>query len=168
MRLTRKRPLTAGLLATALALFLLAPCVAAQQRIEQQMTPEQIKATGLDRLTPEQLANLNAWLNGKLELETTKAAESAKKKVEQENRGFASFGSSEPVTGHISGDFRGFGRGRNYTLDNGQVWEQVDDATLAGTRLTSPQVKISPSLVGNSWYMSVEGFNTRAKVRRVK
>jgi hypothetical protein len=156
----------AGLLAAVL--LALSPCVAAQQPIEQQMSPEQFKATGLDQLNPEQLANLNAWLNGKLEVETAKAAETAKKKVVDENRGFATFGTDEPITGHISGDFRGFGKGRRYTLDNGHVWEQVDEATLAGARLSSPQVKISPSVFGNSWYLMVEGFNTRAKVQRVK
>jgi hypothetical protein len=155
-------------LLAAIALLVLAPCVAAQQRIEQQMSPEQFQATGLDRLSPEQLANLNAWLNGRLEIETTRAAETAKKKVVEENRGFATFGSSEPITGHISGDFHGFGKGRRYTLDNGQVWEQVDDASLAGARLSNPLAKISPSIVGNVWYLAIEGFNARAKVQRVK
>jgi len=50
-------------------------------RIEQQMTPEQFRAAGLDRLTPEQLANLNAWLNRTLVVETQKAAAQAKKKA---------------------------------------------------------------------------------------
>ena len=160
-------PIRTRLLAAVIVLAL-APCAAAQQQIEQQMSPEQFKATGLDRLSPEQLANLNAWLNGKLEIETAKAAETAKKRVVEENRGFAMFGSTEPITDRISGDFRGFGKGRTYTLDNGQVWEQVDDARLAGAHLTNPQVKITPTIVGNSWYLAVEGFNTRAKVQRVK
>jgi hypothetical protein len=29
-------------------------------------------------------------------------------------------------------------------------------------------VKIAPSLVGNAWYMQVEGYNKRASVRRMK
>jgi hypothetical protein len=160
-------PIRTRLLA-AVILLALAPCAAAQQQIEQQMSPEQFKATGLDRLSPEQLANLNAWLNGKLEVETAKAAKTAKQEVVKENRGFATFGSSDPITDRISGDFRGFDKGRKYTLDNGQVWEQVDDARLAGAHLTNPQVKITPTIVGNSWYLAVEGFNTRAKVQRVK
>ena len=160
-------PIRTRLLA-AVILLVLAPCTAAQQRIEQQMSPEQFKATGLDRLSAEQLANLNAWLNGKLEIETAKAAETAKQKVVDEHRGFATFGSSDPITDRISGDFRGFGKGRTYTLDNGQVWEQVDDVRLAGARLTNPQVKITPTIIGNSWYLAVEDFNTRAKVQRVK
>ena len=150
-------------------IFALATSAAqAQQPIEQQMTPEQFKATGLDQLSPEQLSNLNAWLNNKLEVETTKAATEAKKKVEDDNRGFFNFGSSEPIVARIAGEFRGFGRGRSYTLDNGQVWQQVDDASLAGVRKTDPSVKITPSLIGNAWYLAIDGYNTRAKVQRTK
>lgn len=159
---TRVRPL-------ALAMMIaVAPAASAQQRIEQQMTPEQFKAAGLDRLTPQELANLNAWLGGKLEVETAKATETAKKKVEEENRGFFNFGSTEPIVGKVAGEFRGFGKGRSYTLDNGQVWQQTDDASLAGVRLDAPAVRITPALVGNVWYLSIEGYNTRAKVQRVK
>ena len=66
------------------------------------------------------------------------------------------------------GYFRGFDSGRSYTLDNGQVWQQTDAASLAGVRLSSPQVKITPSMIGNAWYLQVQGYNTRAKVQRVK
>ncbi|HEY0661132.1 MAG TPA: hypothetical protein VGD21_07425 [Lysobacter sp.] len=162
----RPRSIQAFVLAAVLALA--ATFAHAQPPIEQQMTPEQFKAAGLDQLSPEQLANLNAWLNNKLEVETTKAATEAKKKVEDDNRGFFNFGSSEPIVARITGEFRGFGRGRSYTLDNGQVWQQVDDATLAGVRKTDPAVKITPSLIGNSWYMAIDGYNTRAKVQRTK
>ncbi len=92
----------------------------------------------------------------------------AKDKVEQENRGFFHFGKSEPIVARISGEFRGFGKGRNYTLDNGQVWAQIDTATLVGAKLESPEVRITPSVTGNSWYLAVKGYNTRAKVERVK
>lgn len=151
-----------------LALLGAATAVQAQPPIEKQMTPEQFKASGLDKLSPGELANLNAWLNNTLEVETTKAAELAKDKIESESRGFLSFGKSDPITARITGEFRGFANGRSWTLDNGQVWEQVDQASLAGVRKTDPQVKITPSLVGNAWYMQIEGYNTRASVRRVK
>ena len=75
---------------------------------------------------------------------------------------------SRPNFARIAGEFRGFARGRKWTLDNGQEWEQVDDATLAGARKTGPQVRITPSLVGNAWYMQIEGYNKRASVRRTK
>jgi hypothetical protein len=158
----------ASLLALAPAALAQQAAGASQPPIERQMTAEQFKAAGLDKLSADELANLNAWLNRTLEVETTRAATEAKKKVEADNRGFFNFGSTEPVTGRIGGEFRGFGKGRSYTLDNGQVWRQVDNASLAGVRVDNPAVTISPSLIGNSWYLSIEGYNTRAKVQRVK
>lgn len=164
------RQLLTAALATAL---LFAPAAFAQQapagdRIEQQMTPEQFRAAGLDQLSPAQLDSLNAWLNRTLEAATTTAAETAKTQVQEESRGFLSFGSSEPIRSTLAGEFRGFGRGRSYTLENGHVWEQVDGATLAGVRKTDPAVTITPARIGNVWYMSIEGYNTRAKVQRIK
>ena len=153
--------LLAGLLAFA-------PAVAAQDAIEKQMTPEEFKAAGLDKLSADELARLNAWLNRTIGTESEKAAIAAKKKVEDDNRGFFDFGSTEPIVSKMTGEFRGFARGREYTLDNGQVWKQVDDASLAGVRLSAPEVRIAPSLIGNSWYLAVAGYNTRAKVQRIK
>lgn len=155
----------------ALALLLPMASAALAQKIEQQMSYEQFKAAGLDRLSPEQLANLNAWLEGRLQVETAKAAEVAKAEAKQETqedrRGLFSTESREPVTGKLAGGFEGFGKGRQFTLDNGQVWRQIDDASLSA-KLASPQVRITPSIMGGAWYLSVEGYNTRAKVQRVK
>lgn len=141
---------------------------ATPSRIEQQMTPEQFRDAGLDRLTPEQLANLNAWLNRTLVVETGKAAAQAKKQVEDDSRGFLGFGSGEPVLSRLPGEFRGFAKGRRYLLANGQEWEQVDAATLAGVRLRDPEVKITPSLMGGAWYIQIGTYGTRAKVKRIK
>ena len=166
MPTTRPRPIWNSLMLLALLGF--ASAAYAQPPIEKQMTPEQFKAAGLDKLSPAELANLNAWLNNTLEVETTKAATLAKEKVETENRGFFSFGKSDPIVARISGEFRGFAKGRSWTLDNGQVWEQIDGASLAGVRKADPQVRITPGLIGNVWYMQIEGYNTRASVRRTK
>lgn len=168
MPLIRLRTLWHSLMLLAL-LAAFVPAASAQPPIEKQMTPEQFKAAGLDKLSPAELANLNAWLNNTLEVETTKAAVQAKEKVESENRGFFNFGKSEPIVAHIQGEFRGFARGRQWTLDNGQVWEQTNDSALAGVRKMDPQVRITPSLIGgNVWYMQIEGYNTTANVRRLK
>lgn len=168
------RPFSIGTLALAALIACSAPVLAQNAApapgpaIEQQMTPEQFKAAGLDKLSADELANLNAWLNRTIDRETSKAAAVAKKQVEDDNRGFFDFGSAEPIVAHIPGEFRGFANGRTYTLDNGQVWRQIESANLVGVRLTNPQVTIKPALIGNAWYMQVKGYNARAKVQRVK
>ena len=150
------------------ALLLAAMPAFAQQSIRDQMGAAEFTAAGLDKLSADELARLDAWLNRTIVDETGKAAAVAEERVKKEHRGFAFFGSDEPITARMPGEFRGFQQGREYTLDNGQVWRQVDGARLAAARLTDPEVVISPSLVGSAWYMQVGRYNTRAKVQRIK
>jgi hypothetical protein len=158
-------------LALAILLACTAPCAfaqSAQPAIEKQMTPEEFKAAGLDKLSADELARLNAWLGRTLDTETAKAAADAKQQVVHETRGFFDFGSQEPIVAHLSGEFRSFGKGKTYTLDNGQVWQQIDDAQMVVRPLASPEVNIKPAMVGNSWYMSIGRYNSRAQVKRIK
>ena len=160
------RPLLPLALLAALAI---APLHAhAQQPIEREMTPEEFKAAGLDKLSPGELAALNGWLGRKIDTVATAAAAGAKDKVEQENRGFFHFGKSDPIVARLTSEFRGFGKGREFTLDNGQVWRQIDSAVLVGAKLDDLEVRINPSKISNAWYLAVKGYNTRAKVERVK
>jgi hypothetical protein len=168
-------PFTTLLSTRALAIALLLTCMApvaiaqtAQPAIEKQMTADEFKAAGLDKLSADELAHLNTWLGRTIEVETAKVAADTKKTIEHENRGFLNFGSEEPIVSKLAGKFDGFGKGRVYTLENGQVWQQTDDALLPGIRLDNPDVKIRPGMVGNVWYMSVSHYNTRAQVKRVK
>ena len=132
------------LLACSLALLAVSFSAWAQRTVEgdlqQQMSPTEFKAAGLDKLSAQELATLNRWLQGKVEAATTQAVaavrEEAREQGRQEvivkNRGFFDFGSSEPITGVLQGEFRGFGKGRVYVLDNGQEWEQTDSTSVVG------------------------------------
>lgn len=160
---------------TVLALALL-PFTALAQRtlsadLQQQMSPEQFRAAGLDKLSAQELATLNGWLRGTVEQATAEVREQAIEEGRQEvivqHRGFLTFGSNEPILARTEGPFPGFGKGRIFRLDNGQEWEQTDGTTLSGVRDTQPQLRITPGVMG-VWYLQVDGFNTRAKVRRVK
>ncbi len=162
----------------ALLLSLSAPALAqrvVEGDLQQQMSPAEFKAAGLDKLSAQELATLNRWLQGKVEAATTQAVaavrESAREEGRQEvivkNRGFFDFGSSEPIESTLQGEFRGFGQGRNYVLQNGQEWEQVDTTHYSGGRKESPKVSMRPGLMG-VWYMKVEGVNVQPKVRRTK
>jgi len=162
--------------ALTLALLLCMPALAQAQRavdgdLQQQMSATEFKAAGLDKLSPGELAALNAWLQGKVQQAAAGVVEQAREEGRQEviskNRGFFDFGSREPIQARLEGEFSGFAKGRQYTLDNGQVWEQTDDAHVSGVHRQAPSVKITPGVM-NVWYLQVEGTNTRAKVRRDK
>jgi len=152
----------------AASLPAMAQGVADGQPIEERMTAEEFAASGLGKLSAEELANLNAWLRGTLTQETARAAAAAEEKVKDDNRGFFHFGSDEPIVARLAGHFDGFGRNRRYTLDNGQVWKQTDNQRLEGVELDRPQVTIAPGVFGNVWYLRVEGYNKRAKVERIE
>lgn len=144
--------------------------------LREAMSEAEFKAAGLDKLDPAELAALDAWLQRRVGEQTAvaveevrqEAREEGRKEVQQTTRGFFDFGSEEPIVTTMAGEFRGFGKGREYTLRNGQVWEQVDDARLTGVRQTEPGVRITPSRVGNTWFLRIDGYNTSARVRRVK
>lgn len=160
----------------SLALSVAATCAFAQDRADQPlreaMSDSEFRAAGLDKLTPAELAALDAWLGRRIEQETaqavTEAKEAGRREVQQSTRGFFDFGSAEPIVTVLAGEFRGFAKGRRYTLENGQVWEQVDNATLSGVVRQKPGVKITPSRVGNNWYFRIDGYNSAASVRRIE
>ncbi len=145
---------------------------AVQGDLQSQMSAEQFKAAGLDKLNASELAALNDWLQGKVAKEAAVVVEQAKEAGRQEvivkNRGFFDFGSKEPIESTLVGEFRGlFRRGastRWRTISSGS--RPMLPACPVCAR-TPPKVKIKPGLVG-VWYLQIEGYNTPAKVRRIK
>lgn len=134
--------------------------------LEERMTHAEFKAAGLDKLTPEELARLNAFIAE----ETTKAASTLPAETPMaDNRGFYErTGPQGAIITSITGEFRGWdGKGDRFTLDNGQVWEVTDSSTRLSVKLTNPEVTIEPGVLG-AWYLKVAGYNTRAPVRRIK
>ncbi len=163
------------LLMLAFATFAWSQSTPQVANVEQQMSADEFKAAGLQKLSAQELAALNAWLQRKVGQETATAVQAAKevakeegrKEVTEKNRGFFDFGSSEPIASTIIGEFKGFANGRKYTLANGQVWEQIEPATLAGVKRSDAKVTIKPGMF-NNWFMRIDGYNTAAKVRRIK
>lgn len=155
-----------------ISLLLASTLVFAQQRdgapIERQMTAEEFKAAGLDKLSAEELARLNGWLNRTVVQESKKAVAEAKQKQVDENNRMFSFGGGDAFEARLVGSFNGFGRGKKFTLDNGQVWQQIDDATMYGVKLENPTVQLKPSVMGSAWWMRVDKRAVNAKVKRIK
>ena len=194
-----------SVLLVALCLAAFATVAGAQTQggtaMEQQMTPEEFRAAGLHKLSPEELAALQAWVQrqqagtaaaaatptpaaplpagaavaagatalsaSEIERIREEAREEGRKEVKETNRGFFDFGSEEPIKSTLVGEFRGFAKGNTYTLANGQVWEQIEPARLEGVKRTNPAVTIKPGVL-NSWSLRIDGYNTPAKVRRIK
>jgi hypothetical protein len=132
-------------------------------------TPAVVPATPAATVAPAAAAAAAAAVDAaELERIREQAREEGRREVREQVRGFSDFGSSEPITSNLVGEFRGFGKGNQYTLANGQVWEQTEEARLEGVRLRDPAVTIKPGLLNNVWYMRIKGYSTTAKVRRIR
>ena len=66
----------------------------------------------------------------------------------------------------VVGEIRNPRQGTRFTLENGQVWQQVD-RTRRNYRATNPKVEIKEGFM-NSYRMRLEGLNGRIRVRRVE
>lgn len=161
--MTRCSPLRTALLSIAIVLAL--PVAGADfSSLEERMSDTEFKAAGLDKLTPEELAALNAWLQHR----TAGTAPAATYVPPLEDRtGFRDTVDNEGIVSRIAGEFTGWSGDTRFTLENGQVWEQAESGSMRGVRVDSPAIAIRPAFMG-SWLLKVEGFNKTLRVRRVK
>jgi len=125
----------------------------------KSMSVTDFRATGLDHLSDAQIKALNAWFT---DYERTHApcAQAAAGPAEAPAPG-------KDIVAHLDGTFTGWGNNTVFKLDNGQVWQQVDDSTLNVGALKNPKVTISKGLI-SAYYLSVEGVQDTVAVRRIK
>ena len=76
-------------------------------------------------------------------------------------------GGPYPLTARLVGRFTGWNGSTTFTLDNGEVWQQVDDSSLSTGGIMNPKITISRGLI-NAYYLSVEGVKDTVLVRRIK
>ena len=155
-------------LAIGLLLAAALPLAASAQSfstVEERMSAAQFREAGLDKLSAEELAALNAWLRKNAGGASAIAASPAT----QDRTGFDSdpTGGAGEVRSRLPGEFRGWSGKSLFELENGQVWQQAGNDKWAGVKLENPTVLIEPAAFG-SWRMKVEGYNTTTKVKRVR
>lgn len=130
--------------------------------VEQRFSSEQMKATGLDGLSPEQLALLNRLLGE----EHSEVAREVEKTVRSERAGLRERVDPEPVRSALKGPFKGWSKGTVLELENGQRWRVTEGSLYLGRAVDAPKVTIEPGFVG-AWYLQVEGQTPKAKVQRL-
>lgn len=70
------------------------------------------------------------------------------------------------IESRIAGTFRGWSGRTVFQLENGQVWQQVEDSTFS-VNLENPRVTLEKGAMG-AFYLRVESYGSRVKVRRIK
>ncbi len=141
-----------------------APALAAQDYValEQRLNAEQMRATGLDTLSSEQLALLNRLLSQEqgAAVQAAVAERAADDVGRREKRAAAA-----PVTASVQGDVRAWSRGDTVLLDNGQRWRVVEGNLYLGKPVSNPKVTLTPGFMG-AWYLQMDGQTPRMKVQR--
>ena len=168
--------------ALILAPALLATSTAAEPLpLEDRMTHSEFTAAGLHRLSQDELAALNAFLAREASQRPAQPrSDTAREQPAQDTRpqaqpaprvesdvGFEQRRKREAFQARIQGDFQGWSGDTRFELENGQVWETNQSRTFHYAGPSEPVVTIEPGMLG-SWYLSVEGYNARVRVRRVE
>lgn len=129
--------------------------------LEERMSQSDFRNTGLDKLSAQELAQLNAWLQ-------------AHGGTTHRSGGFGGSSDFYPdssqrtaVAAHIEGSFSGWSGNTIFKLDNGQEWQQSDSTRYDAGQFSSPAVTIKPMILG-SWLMAVKGCGCSVRVRRIK
>ncbi|NVJ50211.1 MAG: hypothetical protein HWE13_09100 [Gammaproteobacteria bacterium] len=66
----------------------------------------------------------------------------------------------------LTGEFKYWKKGMTISLDNGQQWEITERRSLYH-RVTNPKISIEKGSLG-SFYLSIEGINSRLRIKRIK
>ena len=156
------------------------PLLAAEgfSSLEEQMTGKEFAAAGLDKLSADELAALNEWIRGRslATLDTPKApapvavaatAVTAAAVTEDDRRGFKDEEDETPIPSRIVGRFSGWDGQTVFKLENGMIWVQDDKDSFYVKEIENPQVTIKSRMFG-SWHLSVEGFDSSCRVKRIQ
>jgi len=183
-----------------LAIILILPGIAFGQTdfssLEERMSGKEFQATGLYKLSEDELRALNQWiregsLSGRVSPPprpaaapapvqssapaaapaAVSAAPEAPQASTADERGFElkrlQEAPKDPINTSIIGDFNGWNGNTVFELDNGMIWEQTDDDTFFIRTISNPQVTIKPGMFG-TWRLSVEGYGSNVRVRRIQ
>lgn len=127
------------------------------------MSAAQFHAAGLDKLSADELAQLNSWLREHAGVTSAAAAAAAV----PDRTGFHVDNTGSEFSTRVIGEFRGWSGKTTFHLDNGQVWQQVGHDSWGGVNLENPTIVIRPAFMG-SWLLKVEGYNASTRVKRIK
>lgn len=129
-----------------------------QPTLEERMSQAEFRAAGLDKLSPEELARLNAWIAGH---------SAPPRRAGSREYFYPDPDARTTVKARIVGDFTGW-RGKTvFLLDNGQEWQQTESGYRNTGVFHNPAVEIKPMILG-SWLMVVENCGCSLRVQRIK
>lgn len=158
-----------------LSVFLMLPLGLAHAQefssLEERMSGSEFRTAGLEKLSAQELEALNRWLRTEMASRGATASTVAPTMPSEQvdTRGLRQIeGSDEDIITSIPGNFRGWtGSGQRIRFANGQIWETAESTSRLTINVDDPNVRINSGMFG-AWYLSVDGYNTRVRVRRIQ
>src|SRR6266513_828778 len=126
--------------------LLVCPAIRAQNEggIKQAMSPEEFHKAGLDKLSDEELRNLDRWLRGDRE-KTAKTASAKTTKAKM-----------DLIVSRVNGSFGGLGGATVIELEDGTAWKQANtDDRFRGSPVDHPGAAVLRGVFG--YKMRIEG-----------
>jgi hypothetical protein len=115
--------------------------------IKQAMSAEEFHKAGLDKLSDEELRNLDRWLQGDREQTAKKATAKAAK---------ASKTKMDLIVSRVDGTFNGLSGGTVIQLEDGTAWRQANaDDHFRGSTVDHPGAAVIHGIFG--YKMRIEG-----------
>ncbi|MBI5426525.1 MAG: hypothetical protein HZA32_20815 [Opitutae bacterium] len=153
----------------------------------KNLPPEKFAAAGLNKLTAEELAQLEQLIAEReqgavktavatVRAEAPKAAAKAETKASGPSwlRALVTLQetadkpeAAEAVESRLAGDYEGWTGKTVFKLENGQIWQQTGGSARYDDKRHAPAVKIYPGMLGAYW-LEIEGVRERVKVKPVK
>ena len=135
--------------------------------LEKRLSTEQLRETGLNTLSSEQLAKLNAILAGQLAVQATPtpatpAAVAAVAVPESASKPTVGFFEG-PIKSKLVGPVRSWGPGTVFTLENGQQWKVLKGEFTLRSTLESPAVQVVPGISGR-WFFMIDEDTPKPRV----
>jgi hypothetical protein len=166
----------------ATAVLLSGICVQAAQTskpvdIRDLMSVTQFHQSGLDKLTPQELAAFNSWFSDYLQRANPSASDKPTPVTAVPaatlRTPVAAFGSeqlpqqgAQQIQSRIDGVLKGWTGDTVFKLENGQIWKQAGPGYETNMRLDHPQVLIKKLAFG--YLLTLPGHNENVFVRRIK
>lgn len=142
--------------------------------LEERMTFQEFRNSGLEKLSQQELEQLNQWVRSHSlggEEAVFIAGQQQQQPFDTVNAGRIGFqdyqGTAVPLVLRIKGTFDGWRGKTKFEFENGMVWRQIQEDQLGIRPIENAEVTLEPGLFG-SWYLGIEGVNKRIQVKRVE
>jgi len=117
--------------------------------IKEMMSPEEFKAAGLNKLSPDELQKLDAWLQGYRQITEQKAEKTATARAERTKM--------DVIVSRVDGSFLGLTGRTIIRLEDGTVWKQANaDDRFRPKNSDHPAAAVIHGVFG--YKMQIEGM----------